>query len=55
MKRKGHPTIPDFSSKRPTSSPKLPTAQPKNAPPPAPVRASAKPQATSSKSGRRGA
>ena len=55
MKRKGHPNIPDFSSKRPTSTPKVPNPQQKNAAPPAPVRASGKPQATSSKSGRRGA
>ena len=30
MKRKGHPNIPDFSSKRPTSSPKLPNPQQKS-------------------------
>jgi len=55
MKRKGHRTIPDFSAKRPSSSPKLPNAQQKAVAPPAPMRAAGKPQATSSKSGRRGA
>jgi len=53
MKKKGHPTIPDFSSKRaaaPASGSKLP--KPKAAaPPPA---SGAKPHATSKKSGRRG-
>jgi hypothetical protein len=52
MKGKGHRTIPDFSKKTAASQqPKLPTD--KGATPPPPVK-NVKPQATSSKSGRRG-
>lgn len=54
MKRKGHRTIPDFSRKHP-STPHVPEAQRKMAPPPSPraVRGG-KPQSTSAKSGQRG-
>jgi hypothetical protein len=52
MKRKGHRTIPDFSRKHP-STPHVPQAERKMAPPPRPVRGG-KPQATSAKSGQRG-
>jgi hypothetical protein len=54
MKRKGHPNIPDYSSKR-HASPKVPDANvaPKRVTPTTPAR-SGKPQSTSAKSGRRG-
>jgi hypothetical protein len=52
MKRKGHRDIPDFSKKQPTT-PHAPAAKLKVAPPPTPKR-TAKPQATSAKSGQRG-
>jgi hypothetical protein len=53
MKRKGHRDIPDFSKKQPTSQHAAPAAKLKVAPPPTPQR-TAKPQATSAKSGQRG-
>lgn len=54
MKRKGHRTIPDFSKKH-AATPHTPAAKMKMDPPPTPsVRAPAKPQATSVKSGQRG-
>ena len=52
MKRKGHRTIPDFSKKHP-SNPHTPAPKLKVAPPPKP-KVSAKPLATSAKSGQRG-
>ncbi len=52
MKRKGHRDIPDFSKKQPVSQ-HAPAAKLKVAPPPRPQR-TAKPQATSAKSGQRG-
>ena len=53
MKRKGHRDIPDFSKKQPPSPQHAPAAKLKVAPPPTPQR-TAKPQATSAKSGQRG-
>ncbi|HYN80669.1 MAG TPA: hypothetical protein VES88_04145 [Gemmatimonadaceae bacterium] len=53
MRKKGHPNIPDFSTKRVvplTADTKVPKVQP---PPPMPQQG-AKPHATSKKSGRRG-
>ena len=55
MKRKGHRTIPDFSNKKQASPhPQLPQVRSAAPPPPQPTK-TVKPQATSSKSGRRGA
>jgi hypothetical protein len=54
MKKKGPRSIPDFSGKRKPANPNAATPDPKAQPgPPPPVR-NIKPQATSSKSGRRG-
>ncbi len=53
MKKKGHPNIPDFATKRPVplaTDPKVPKA---HSPPPQPQQG-VKPHATSKKSGRRG-
>lgn len=54
MKRKTHPSIPDFSHKRPPRLPKdAGASMPKpHAPPPPPV--APKPHSTNAKSGRRG-
>ena len=52
MKRKGHRTIPDFSKKQ-VSKLNAPAPKAKIAPPPPPQR-TAKPLATSAKSGQRG-
>jgi len=53
MKRKGHPNIPDFATRKPaplTTDTKVPKVHP---PPPMPQQG-VKPHATSKKSGRRG-
>jgi hypothetical protein len=60
MKKKSHPTIPDFSRKRPSGAPPAPSAVSPDAlagmakaPAPRPER-NIKPPSTSAKSGRRG-
>lgn len=59
MKKKGHRDVPDFSRQRPQrgeAAPDAPSGTPgtPRRPAPAQPRPSVKPQATSSKSGRRG-
>jgi hypothetical protein len=53
MKKKGHPTIPDFSRTK-VGSPPGPPREQKAAAPRATLARTIKPQATSAKSGRRG-
>jgi hypothetical protein len=53
MKKKGHPNIPDFSTKR-VVPPAVGTQVPKLKPTPIPTIYGGKPHSTSKKSGRRG-
>jgi hypothetical protein len=55
MKRKGHRSIPDFSKKKASSTPHVPTSKlDRVAPPPKTDRSITVRQATSAKSGQRG-